>query len=299
MKVLVTGVGGQLGHDVMNELAKRGHEGLGTDTLDREKIALPYAYRQLDITNRDAVDSTLRELSPDAVIHCAAWTAVDAAEEEANKAKVFSINVDGTRFMAKACKDVGAKMMYISTDYVFDGQGTEPWQPDCKDYAPLNVYGQTKLEGELAVSELLNEYFIVRIAWVFGENGNNFIKTMLNVGKKFDTLRVVNDQIGTPTYTLDLSRLLVDMVETDKYGYYHATNEGGYISWYDFAREIFRQAGCDTKVVPVTTAEYGLSKAKRPFNSRLDKSKLVEKGFKPLPVWQNALKRYLQEINAV
>ena len=293
MKVLVTGVGGQLGHDVMNELAKRGHEGLGTDILDREKIALPYAYRQLDITNRDAVGSTLRELSPDAVIHCAAWTAVDAAEEEANKAKVFSINVDGTRFMAKACKDVGAKMMYISTDYVFDGQGTEPWQPDCKDYAPLNVYGQTKLEGELAVSELLNEYFIVRIAWVFGENGNNFIKTMLNVGKKFDTLRVVNDQIGTPTYTLDLSRLLVDMVETDKYGYYHATNEGGYISWYDFACEIFRQAGYDTKVIPVTTEEYGLSKAKRPFNSRLAKDKLIENGFVPLPDWKDAVMRYL------
>ena len=293
MKVLVTGVGGQLGHDVMNELAKRGHECIGTDILDRERIVLPYAYRQLDITNRDAVDSTLRELSPGAVIHCAAWTAVDAAEEEANKAKVFSINVDGTRFMAKACKDVGAKMMYISTDYVFDGQGTEPWQPDCKDYAPLNVYGQTKLEGELAVSELLNEYFIVRIAWVFGENGNNFIKTMLNVGKKFDTLRVVNDQIGTPTYTLDLSRLLVDMVETDKYGYYHATNEGGYISWYDFACEIFRQAGYDTKVIPVTTEEYGLSKAKRPFNSRLAKDKLIENGFVPLPDWKDAVMRYL------
>lgn len=295
MKVLVTGVGGQLGYDVMNELAKRGHEGIGTDILDRDKIALPYAYRQLDITNREAVNFTLRELSPDAVIHCAAWTAVDAAEEEANKAKVFSINVDGTRFMAKACKDVGAKMMYISTDYVFDGQGTEPWQPDCKDYAPLNVYGQTKLEGELAVSELLNEYFIVRIAWVFGENGNNFIKTMLNVGKKFDTLRVVNDQIGTPTYTLDLSRLLVDMVETDKYGYYHATNEGGYISWYDFAREIFRQTGYDTKVVPVTTEEYGLSKAKRPFNSRLAKDKLIENGFVPLPDWQDAVRRYLAD----
>lgn len=293
MKVLVTGVGGQLGHDVMNELAKRGHECIGTDILDRERIVLPYAYRQLDITNRDAVDSTLRELSPGAVIHCAAWTAVDAAEEEANKAKVFSINVDGTRYIAKACKDIGSKIMYISTDYVFDGQGTEPWQPDCKDYAPLNVYGQTKLEGELAVSELLNEYFIVRIAWVFGENGNNFIKTMLNVGKKFDTLRVVNDQIGTPTYTLDLSRLLVDMVETDKYGYYHATNEGGYISWYDFACEIFRQAGYDTKVIPVTTEEYGLSKAKRPFNSRLLKDKLVENGFVALPDWKDAVMRYL------
>lgn len=297
MKVLVTGVGGQLGYDVMNELAKRGHECIGTDILDRERIVLPYAYRQLDITNREAVNCTLRELSPDAVIHCAAWTAVDAAEEEDNKAKVFLINVDGTRFMAKACKDVGAKMMYISTDYVFDGQGTEPWQPDCKDYAPLNVYGQTKLEGELAVSELLNEYFIVRIAWVFGENGNNFIKTMLNVGKKFDTLRVVNDQIGTPTYTLDLSRLLVDMVETDKYGYYHATNEGGYISWYDFACEIFRQAGYDNKVIPVTTEEYGLSKAKRPFNSRLAKDKLIENGFVPLPDWQDAVRRYLNDIN--
>lgn len=295
MKVLVTGVGGQLGHDVMNVLAKRGHECIGTDILDRERIVLPYAYRQLDITNRDAVDSTLRELSPEAVIHCAAWTAVDAAEEESNKAKVFSINVDGTRYIAKACKDIGSKIMYISTDYVFDGQGTEPWQPDCKDYAPLNVYGQTKLEGELAVSELLNEYFIVRIAWVFGENGNNFIKTMLNVGKKFDTLRVVNDQIGTPTYTLDLSRLLVDMVETDKYGYYHATNEGGYISWYDFAREIFRQTGYDTKVVPVTTEEYGLSKAKRPFNSRLAKDKLIENGFVPLPDWQDAVRRYLAD----
>ena len=297
MKVLVTGVGGQLGYDVMNELAKRGHECIGTDILDRERIVLPYAYRQLDITNRDAVDSTLRELSPGAVIHCAAWTAVDAAEEEANKAKVFSINVDGTRYIAKACKDIGSKIMYISTDYVFDGQGTEPWQPDCKDYAPLNVYGQTKLEGELAVSELLNEYFIVRIAWVFGENGNNFIKTMLNVGKKFDTLRVVNDQIGTPTYTLDLSRLLVDMVETDKYGYYHATNEGGYISWYDFACEIFRQAGYDTKVIPVTTEEYGLSKAKRPFNSRLAKDKLIENGFVPLPDGKDAVRRYLNDIN--
>ena len=297
MKVLVTGVGGQLGYDVMNELAKRGHECIGTDILDRERIVLPYAYRQLDITNRDAVDSTLRELSPEAVIHCAAWTAVDAAEEEANKAKVFSINVDGTRYIAKACKDIGSKIMYISTDYVFDGQGTEPWQPDCKDQAPLNVYGQTKLEGELAVSELLNEYFIVRIAWVFGENGNNFIKTMLNVGKKFDTLRVVNDQIGTPTYTLDLSRLLVDMVETDKYGYYHATNEGGYISWYDFACEIFRQAGYGTKVIPVTTEEYGLSKAKRPFNSRLAKDKLVENGFFPLPDWKDAVRRYLNDIN--
>ena len=294
MKVLVTGVGGQLGYDVMNELAKRGHECIGTDILDRERIVLPYAYRQLDITNRDAVDSTLRELSPDAVIHCAAWTAVDAAEEEANKAKVFSINVDGTRYIAKACKDIGSKIMYISTDYVFNGEGTEPWQPDCKEYAPLNVYGDSKLKGELAVAETLEKYFIVRIAWVFGKNGNNFIKTMLNVGKKYDTLRVVNDQIGTPTYTLDLARLLVDMIETDKYGYYHATNEGGFISWYDFACEIFKQAGYSTKVLPVTTEEYGLSKAKRPFNSRLAKNKLLANGFEPLPAWQDSLKRYLQ-----
>ena len=242
--------------------------------------------------------SSLRrvQLKPDAVIHCAAWTAVDAAEDEANKPKVYAINVDGTKYIAEACKKIDCKMVYISTDYVFNGEGTEPWQPDCKEYAPLNVYGDSKLKGELAVVEALEKYFIVRIAWVFGKNGNNFIKTMLNVGKKFDTLRVVNDQIGTPTYTFDLAHLLVDMVESDKYGYYHATNEGGYISWYDFACEIFKQAGYDTKVVPVTTAEYGLSKAKRPFNSRLAKDKLQANGFKPLPTWQDALKRYLQEI---
>ena len=229
-------------------------------------------------------------------MHCAAWTAVDLAEDEDKQAKVKAINVDGTQNIADACKEIDAKMVYISTDYVFDGQGTTPWQPDYKDYKPLNVYGQTKLGGELAVSNTLSKYFIVRIAWVFGKNGNNFIKTMLNVGKKFDTLKVVNDQIGTPTYTYDLARLLVDMIETDKYGYYHATNEGGYISWYDFACEIFKQAGYTNTVIPVTTKEYGLSKAARPFNSRLDKSKLVENGFKPLPTWQDALKRYLQEI---
>ena len=296
MKVFVTGVGGQLGYDVMNELAKRGHEPIGSDILPKEKIELPYEYVQLDITNKDAVERAIGELQPDAVIHCAAWTAVDAAEDEANKDKVYAINVDGTRYIVEACKKLDCKMVYISTDYVFNGEGTEPWQPDCKEYAPLNVYGDSKLKGELAVAEALEKYFIVRIAWVFGKNGNNFIKTMLNVGKKFDTLRVVNDQIGTPTYTFDLARLLVDMVETDKYGYYHATNEGGYISWYDFACEIFKQAGYATKVIPVTTAEYGLSKARRPFNSRLDKTKLVENGFKPLPTWQDALKRYLQEI---
>lgn len=296
MKVFVTGVGGQLGYDVMNELANRGHECVASDILPKEKIALSIEYVQLDITDKDTVEQTISKLQPDAVIHCAAWTAVDAAEDEANKTKVYAINVDGTRYIAEACKKADCKMVYISTDYVFNGEGTEPWQPDCKKYAPLNVYGDSKLKGELAVAEALKKYFIVRIAWVFGKNGNNFIKTMLNVGKKFDTLRVVNDQIGTPTYTYDLARLLVDMIETDKYGYYHATNEGRYISWYDFACEIFKQAGYATKVVPVTTAEYGLSKAKRPFNSRLDKAKLVENGFEPLPTWQDALQRYLQEI---
>ena len=302
MKVFVTGVGGQLGHDVMNELHKRGYEGIGSDIhpeysgVADGSAAASMPYEALDITNAGMVQEVLRRVKPDVVIHCAAWTAVDLAEDEDKQDKVRAINAGGTRNVAEVCKNLDCKMVYISTDYVFDGQGTEPWQPDCKEYKPLNVYGQTKLEGELAVSEILEKYFIVRIAWVFGLNGNNFIKTMLKVGKKFDTLRVVNDQIGTPTYTLDLSRLLVDMIETEKYGYYHATNEGGYISWYDFAREIFRQAGYATKVVPVTTAEYGLSKAARPFNSRLDKSKLVENGFEPLPTWQDALMRYLKEI---
>ena len=302
MKVFVTGVGGQLGHDVMNELHKRGYEGIGSDihpvysgVADGSAVTT-MPYEMLDITDTDMVHGVLHQVKPDVVVHCAAWTAVDLAEDEDKQEKVRAINADGTRNIAQVCKELDCKMVYISTDYVFDGQGTEPWQPDCKEYKPLNVYGQTKLEGELAVSELLEKYFIVRIAWVFGLNGKNFIKTMLNIGKKFDTLRVVNDQIGTPTYTLDLSRLLVDMIETDKYGYYHATNEGGYISWYDFACEIFRQAGYSTKVVPVTTAEYGLSKAARPFNSRLDKTKLVSNGFEPLPTWQDALSRYLKEI---
>ena len=302
MKVFVTGVGGQLGHDVMNELHKRGYEGIGSDIhpaysgiADGSAVtAMPY--EMLDITDAAMVREVLNHVQPDAVIHCAAWTAVDLAEDEDKQDKVRAINAGGTRNIAEICKELDCKMVYISTDYVFDGQGEEPWQPDCKDYAPLSVYGQTKLEGELAVSEMLEKFFIVRIAWVFGLNGNNFIKTMLKIGKKFDTLRVVKDQIGTPTYTLDLSRLLVDMIETDKYGYYHATNEGGYISWYDFACEIFHQAGYTTNVVPVTTAEYGLSKAARPFNSRLDKSKLAENGFEPLPTWQDALSRYLKEI---
>lgn len=302
MKIFVTGVAGQLGHDVMNELASRGYVGVGTDLAESysgiqdDSYVTTAEYVSLDITNKEAVMNTIKSINPDVVVHCAAWTAVDLAEDEDKQAKVKAINVDGTQNIADACKEVDAKMVYISTDYVFDGQGTTPWNPDCKDYKPLNVYGQTKLGGELAVSNTLSKYFIVRIAWVFGKNGNNFIKTMLNVGKKFDTLRVVNDQIGTPTYTFDLARLLVDMIETDKYGYYHATNEGGYISWYDFACEIFKQAGYTTKVVPVTTEEYGLSKAARPFNSRLDKSKLVENGFKPLPTWQDALARYLKEM---
>lgn len=312
MKVLVTGVAGQLGHDVMNELAGRGLEGIGSDIAPEYSgvadgtavTSMPYI--QLDITDEAAVNEKIREVNPDVVVHCAAWTAVDLAEDEDKISKVRAINADGTRHIANVCKELNCKMVYISTDYVFDGQGETPWDPDCKDYKPLNVYGQTKLEGELAVSETLEKYFIVRIAWVFGKNGKNFIKTMLNVGKTHDKLTVVNDQIGTPTYTFDLARLLVDMIETDKYGYYHATNEGGYISWYDFTKEIFRQAvelGHNEyseerlSVAPVTTAEYGASKAARPFNSRLDKSKLTANGFQPLPTWQDALHRYLKEID--
>lgn len=302
MKIFVTGVCGQLGHDVMNELNGRGYEGIGSDIAPEYSGAMDgtpvttMPYIQMDITDKEAVTETIRKVQPDVVVHCAAWTAVDMAEDDENVAKVRAINATGTENIALICKELDCKMVYISTDYVFDGQGTTPWDPDCKDYKPLNVYGQTKLEGELAVSGNLDKYFIVRIAWVFGVSGKNFIKTMLNVGKKYDTVRVVNDQIGTPTYTYDLARLLVDMLETEKYGYYHATNEGGYISWYDFTCEIFRQAGYTTKVVPVTTEEYGLSKAARPFNSRLEKKKLVEAGFTPLPTWQDALKRYLKVI---
>ena len=311
MKVLVTGVAGQLGHDVMNELAERGIEGIGSDIAPEYSgiadgtAVTKMPYIQMDITDEKAVSAKIKEVHPDVVVHCAAWTAVDLAEDEDKVAKVRAINADGTRYIANVCKELDCKMVYISTDYVFDGQGETPWDPDCKDYKPLNVYGETKLEGELAVSETLEKYFIVRIAWVFGKNGKNFIKTMLNVAKTHDKLTVVNDQIGTPTYTFDLARLLVDMIGTEKYGYYHATNEGGYISWYDFTKEIFRQAvklGHEeysedrVSVVPVTTAEYGVSKAARPFNSRLDKSKLVKNGFTPLPTWQDALNRYLKEI---
>ncbi len=294
MKAFVTGVGGQLGYDVVNELNRRGYTAIGSDIIN--ETAADCDYRQLDITDAEAVERVLSAVQPDVVIHCAAWTAVDAAEDEENLPKVRAINVDGTQNIASVCKKLGCKMLYISTDYVFNGQGDAPWQPDCKDYAPQNVYGQSKLDGELAVANTLDQYFIVRIAWVFGKNGNNFIKTMLRVGSNHDEVRVVNDQIGTPTYTFDLARLLVDMSETEKYGYYHATNEGGFISWYDFTVEIFKQAGYSTKVIPVTTAEYGLSKAARPFNSRLDKTKLQENGFMPLPVWQDAVARYLKEV---
>lgn len=285
MKVLVTGAKGQLGYDVMTELVRRGHDVTGTDVADT------------DITDGDSVKKAFSEVQPEVVIHCAAWTAVDAAENKENIPKVRAVNALGTKYIAEECKRLGCKMIYISTDYVFDGSGTQPWQPDSKNYKPLNVYGKSKLEGELAVAAILEKYFIVRIAWVFGANGNNFVKAMLKAGKKFDEVRVVNDQIGTPTYTPDLAKLLADMAVSDKYGYYHATNEGGYISWYEFAKEIFRQAGFRAKVVPVTTAEYGLSAAARPFNSRLDKSKLQEKGFRPLPDWRDALGRYLKEIN--
>ena len=304
MKVLVTGVNGQLGHDMMLELKRRNHEaigsGSGTEYRGSDGVAA-MPYEQMTITDAKNVQAVMSKVHPDAVIHCSAWTAVDAAEEEENREKVFGLNVTGTRNIAEACRAIGAKLVYLSTDYVFDGQGTRPWQPDDKNYAPLNVYGQSKLEGEFAVRETLERAFIVRIAWVFGKNGKNFIRTMLNVAKTHDTVRVVNDQIGTPTYTADLARLLTDMIETDRYGCYHATNAetepGGYISWYDFTCEIYRQAGLKVNVIPVSTEEYGLSRAKRPFNSRLDKSKLQREGFRPLPDWRDALARYLKELD--
>ena len=302
MKFFVTGVNGQLGHDVMNELVKRGHLGIGSDIADNYSrvsdgsAICSASYVSLDIIDKEAVQNIIEEIKPDAVIHCAAWTAVDMAEDDDKVELVRKVNAGGTQNIADACKTIDAKMLYLSTDYVFDGQGTKPWTPDCKEYKPLNVYGQTKLEGELAVSSTLDKYFIVRIAWVFGLNGKNFIKTMINVGKTHDEVKVVNDQIGTPTYCCDLARLLVDMCETEKYGYYHATNEGGYISWYDFCVEFYKQYGLTTKVIPVTTEEYGLSKAARPMNSRLDKSKLVENGFTLLPTWQDAVKSYLKEL---
>ena len=299
MRVFVTGVCGQLGFDVVNEALTRGYEVIGSDILSESKL-VGAEYVQLDITDAVAVKAVIEEIHPDVIIHCAAWTAVDAAEAPENQEKVHRINVDGTRNLAEATKVVDAKMVYISTDYVFDGQGIRPWEPDDKMFAPLNVYGQSKLDGELAVSELLMKFFIVRIAWVFGKNGKNFIKTMLRVGKNREFVTVVDDQIGTPTYTCDLARLLVDMVETEKYGFYHATNsevDGQYISWADFTQWIYEVAGYSTEVRRVTTEEYGASVAARPFNSRLDKQKLVEAGFSPLPTWKDAVERYVKEID--
>lgn len=281
MRALVTGVKGQLGHDVMNELAKRGYEGVGVDV------------EEMDITDAAAVDRVIKESHVDSVVHCAAWTAVDAAEDNVEVCR--KVNALGTENIAKVCKELDIPMIYFSTDYVFDGQGTRPWEPDDQVVEPLNVYGLTKYEGEQAVEKYLDKYYIVRIAWVFGVNGKNFIKTMLNLGKTHDTLTVVNDQVGTPTYTYDLSRLVVDMLEKKEYGKYHVTNEGGYISWYDFAKEIFRQAGMNVNVLPVSSDAYP-TKAKRPANSRLEKKKLDEHGFDRLPTWQDALARYLKEI---
>ncbi len=293
MKVFVTGANGQLGFDVINELKKRGHTPIGSDLAEKDDEN----YYSLDITNEDKVREVLTSVSPDVVVHCAAWTAADAAEDEENRDKVYAVNVTGSENLAKVCGELDCKMVYISTDYVFNGEGTEPWDADSMPSSPLNVYGQTKLKGEQAVAKFVKKHFVVRIAWVFGINGNNFVKTMINLSKKLDTLRVVNDQIGTPTYTYDLSILLVDMIESEKYGYYHATNEGGFVSWYEFACEILKRVGATTNVIPVTTEEYGLSKAKRPFNSRLDKSKLANNGFNLLPTWQDALDRYLKEID--
>ena len=302
MRFFVTGVNGQLGHDVMNELAGRGYEGIGSDlTLAYSGIqdgscVTKAPYMPLDITDAAAVQRGLAEVKPDAVIHCAAWTAVDQAEEAESAERVRAVNAGGTRNIAEVCRMLNCRMTYLSTDYVFSGTGTEPWKPDSEAFAPLNVYGRSKLEGEYAVRSLLTRCYIVRTAWVFGLNGSNFVKTMLEIGKTHDSVRVVNDQIGTPTYTVDLACLLIDMNETERYGIYHAANGGGYISWYDFACEIFRQAGYPTEVIPVSTVEYGLSRARRLLNSRLDMKKLTENGFTPLPPWQDALTRYLKEL---
>lgn len=305
MKILVTGITGQLGHDVMKELARRGHTAVGTVRCDPDEIQISGnvmdketpepTFVTMDLTDRSTVLSEIARLSPNAVIHCAAWTAVDAAEDPENRETVYEANVLATRYIAEACAKLEAKLLYVSTDYVFDGSGTAPRDPDDKKFDPLNIYGKSKLDGEYEVVKNTEKYFIVRTSWVFGQNGSNFVKTMLKAGRTHDALRVVNDQIGTPTYTHDLARLLVDMIETEHFGFYHATNEGGYISWYDFTREIFRQTGINTNVIPVTTAEYGLSRAARPLNSRLDKSKLTQVGFLPLPDWKDALKRYLKE----
>ncbi len=301
MKIFVTGVNGQLGHDVVNELISRGHDAIGSGTgeayngcQDGTRVCSA-PYYQLDIRNRERVLQLLEEIKPDAVIHCAAWTDVDGAEDK--QPQVLAVNSSGTANIADACKYLDCKLMYISTDYVFNGQGMEPWQADSQDYDPINVYGFSKMAGELVVANNLEKFFVVRISWVFGANGKNFVDTMLKVGQKYPELRVVNDQIGRPTYTFDLAILLSDMIESEKYGFYNATNEGENISWYDFAREIFRQANMATKVIPVSTEEYGISKAQRPANSRLDTGKLIEQGFRQLPTWQDALRRYLETTN--
>lgn len=298
MRALITGINGQLGHDLMIELSARGWEAVGSgsgETYRGTDILSAMPYLQIDISDPVAVEKAICCLKPDAVFHCSAWTAVDAAEDGENKPKVFALNVNGPENIAKACRKTGAKMIFPSTDYVFSGQGTAPWQADSKVFGPLNYYGETKLLGERAVESNTDQFYIVRTSWVFGTNGKNFINTMINVGKTHDSVRVVNDQIGTPTYTKDLSRLLADMAETEKYGFYHATNEGGFISWYDFCREFYAQYGLNTHIIPVSTEEYGFSKAARPFNSRLDKSKIIENGFTPLPDWHDAVKRYLSE----
>lgn len=298
MRIFVTGVNGQLGHDVLLELQKRGHEAIGSGSgsaYTAEDSGRSCRYVQLNITDAAAVETAITALRPDAVVHCSAWTAVDAAEDEENRPTVYALNVTGTENLAKAAGSVGAKLLYLSTDYVFNGKGTQPREADSVDYAPLNYYGETKLLGEEAVRRHCPRHYIVRTAWVFGKNGKNFIKTMIGVGKTHEKVTVVNDQIGTPTYTRDLADLLCDMAEREAYGTYHATNEGGYISWYDLCVEAYRQYGLSTEVVPVTTAAYGLSKAARPENSRLDKSKLTAKGFKPLPDWKDAVRRYLEE----
>lgn len=294
MKVLVTGLSGQLGYDVALHLIQRGHRVIGTSRSKMTDIKEIDKYIPLDITDSGKLNSLILSEKPDAVIHCAAWTAVDAAEDHPKE--VFEINEKATRIIAEACKEVEVKLLYLSTDYVFSGDGNRPWTAEESDYAPLNVYGQSKLAGEMAIKENIKRYYIVRIAWVFGSHGNNFVKTMLKLADQHEKLTVVDDQIGSPTYTHDLARLLVDMIESDKYGTYHVTNTGGYISWADFAKEIFKQTGKNVQVIPVTTAEYGKSKAKRPFNSRLNQDKLVEQGFKLLPPWQDALSCYLREI---
>ncbi|MBQ7999940.1 MAG: dTDP-4-dehydrorhamnose reductase [Ruminococcus sp.] len=288
MKVLVTGASGQLGQDVILQLREDGHTAIGTDINDE--------FLPMDITDIDKVHNTLHSINPDAVIHCAAWTAVDSAEDLENQKKVFDINHKGTENIATVCKELDIKLLYTSTDYVFNGEGTTPWDADCDNYAPVNIYGKSKLHGELAVSSTLTKFFIVRIQWVYGAGGKNFIKTMLNVGKRYECVKVVNDQIGSPTYTKDLARLFSEMIVTDKYGYYHARNEGNFVSWYDLTCKLYKLLDYSTKIVPVTTEEYGLSNARRPKNSRLDTSKLAQYGFTPLPDWEDAVERYIKEL---